>query len=88
MHHLVTVDSYEIDLIKTRLHFEVGKAANQEAAKGLNMSSVAKKIWAEGAASKMMGSGGLGGFFAFYRGLDQLLPEAAFKVSSSTLIHP
>jgi hypothetical protein len=57
--------SYPFDLVKTVTHFEVGKAP-----KGTKVSigAVARGVYARS------------GILGFYKGLDQLLPEACFKV--------
>jgi hypothetical protein len=61
--------SYPFDLIKTRIHFEVGKMENIKTASTpkLSILSVGRTIVKEG------------GVISLYRGLDQLAPEAAFK---------
>ena len=71
--------SYPFDLIKTRTHFEVGSSKSHGVAAHNNkpaprISSVARMIWKEGVSS----GGSFGGFRSFYRGIDQLMPEAAF----------
>jgi len=72
------VMSYPFDLIKTRLHFEVGKSVAE--GQRPTFMSISKVIYNEGAANGVLGSRLLGGSMAFYRGLDQLVPEAAIKV--------
>jgi hypothetical protein len=67
------VASYPFDLLKTRAQFEVGKGGADK--KKVSLVSVGQKIWAEGYAVGGVPRGVLG----FYRGLDQLVPEAAFK---------
>lgn len=62
--------SYPFDLIKTRTHFAVGSGATDTSIRG-----VARSIYTEGAAV----GGPFRGCLGFYRGIDQLMPEAAFK---------
>lgn len=69
--------SYPFDLIKTRMHFEVG---NINSTVKPNQFVIGKLIYQEGTRNTLLGSRALSGFASFYRGLDQLLPEAAFKV--------
>lgn len=66
--------SYPFDLLKTRLHFELQKG------KRATMLDTTKLIAREGYQTGFMGMRSLGAVLGFYRGLDQLLPEAAFKV--------
>eukprot|EP01089_Gocevia_fonbrunei_P013462 TRINITY_DN345_c0_g1_i1.p1 TRINITY_DN345_c0_g1~~TRINITY_DN345_c0_g1_i1.p1 ORF type:complete len:310 (+),score=60.52 TRINITY_DN345_c0_g1_i1:79-1008(+) len=76
---IAVTGSYPFDLIKTRLHFEVGKAKGT----GLTnptISTISKTIWAEGFQKGFLGIKPLGGLLGFYRGLDQLIPESALKV--------
>jgi len=74
------VMSYPFDLIKTRLHFEVAKSTSTATSAKPTFVSISKVIFREGAESGLLGSRVLGGSVAFYRGLDQLIPEAAIKV--------
>jgi len=69
----VTV-SYPFDLIKTRCHFEVGKRAAAAAQSGV--TAPALKIGIREMGSTIIKEGG---YVSLYRGLDQLMPEAAFK---------
>eukprot|EP01094_Clydonella_sp_ATCC50884_P010373 TRINITY_DN199_c0_g1_i1.p2 TRINITY_DN199_c0_g1~~TRINITY_DN199_c0_g1_i1.p2 ORF type:complete len:334 (+),score=107.50 TRINITY_DN199_c0_g1_i1:78-1004(+) len=66
--------SYPFDLLKTRLHFELQKG------KRATMLDTTKIIAREGYQTGFMGIRSAGAVLGFYRGLDQLLPEAAFKV--------
>jgi len=61
--------SYPFDLTKTRMQFAVG------AGEPAGFVHIAKTIFREGHAT----GGSVKGFLSFYRGLDQLMPEAAFK---------
>jgi solute carrier family 25 protein 39/40 len=64
--------SYPFDLIKTRSHFLVQNAGENEK---ISLVKVAKNIFQEGASTR----GTFRGLTSFYRGLDQLMPEAALK---------
>lgn len=66
--------SYPFDLLKTRLHFEIQKGNRA------TMLDTTKIIAREGYQAGFMGIRPAGAVLGFYRGLDQLLPEAAFKV--------
>jgi len=70
----VTV-SYPFDLMKTRMHFEAGKVGGAKH----NIFSISRVIYSEGYNRGFMGVKPLGGYVGFYRGLDQLIPEAALK---------
>ena len=61
--------SYPFDLLKTRTQFTVSQSGP------IGVSSVARMIFKEG-----YHTGGIPkGFIGFYRGIDQLIPEAFFK---------
>jgi Mitochondrial carrier protein len=70
--------SYPFDLIKTRLQFAVRQTECPPAHRTL--VGITKLIYQEGYASTLMGGKSVGGLLSFYRGLDQLIPEAAGKV--------
>eukprot|EP01090_Pellita_catalonica_P003305 TRINITY_DN1297_c0_g1_i1.p1 TRINITY_DN1297_c0_g1~~TRINITY_DN1297_c0_g1_i1.p1 ORF type:complete len:317 (-),score=43.39 TRINITY_DN1297_c0_g1_i1:127-1077(-) len=67
--------SYPFDLVKTRLHFEVAKGGTKP-----TILQATKDIWREGFKIGLFGSRTLGGLAGFYRGIDQLIPESAFKL--------
>lgn len=68
------------EIVKTRLHFELVRASGSSSRPELQARQIMRRIWTEGYAVPQLGSPTLGGILGFYRGLDQLIPEAALKV--------
>ena len=72
-----------LEIVKTRLHFDVLDPTNIAARQEPRIGEVIHRIWSEGIQRPRFGSPLLGGALGFYRGLDQLIPEAALKVRRS-----
>jgi hypothetical protein len=72
--------TYPFEIVKTRLHFDVLDPTNIAARQEPRIGEVILRIWSEGLQRPRLGSPFLGGALGFYRGLDQLIPEAALKV--------